>query len=186
MTEPVPESATPVSQQDPGRPSRPPRRGGRTHVRPVIDDIQDDARRSVSVRINTSDYGRLKAIAGRLGVRESDVFRHLVRTGIGRLMRVLFGNEPRSGRYRLLVSLVAELGEDFALSAAECAALLESSSAAPLALDEDDIQLIAMSASHPQQACSLLASRLNEPIESAALTLRLGRYLEEKHGGSPA
>ena len=190
MTEPELRTLAERSPTADAKPERAARRAGRAvgrpPARPVVDEIQDDARRSVSVRINTSDYGRLKAIAGRLGVRESDVFRHLVRIGIARLMRVLYSNEPQSSRYRLLVSLARELGEDFGLSVQECVALLRQPSVPGLMLDDNDLHLVALSASHPQQACAVLTAELGEIVEPAALVARLGRYLEEKHSSPTA
>lgn len=189
MTEPELATPTERSLTAETKPDRALRRtgraAGRPPARPLVDEIQDDARRSVSVRINTSDYGRLKAIASRLGVRESDVFRHLVRIGIARLMRVLYDSEPKSARYRLLVSLAGELGEDFGLSVQECMALLRHPAVPGLTLDDNDLHLVALSASHPQQACALLTAKLGEDVKPAGLVSRLGRFLEEKYS-SPA
>jgi len=157
------------------------RAGGRPSRRPVFDEIQDDARRSISVRINTSDYGRLKAIARRLSVRESDVFRHLVRLGITRLMRALDSEAPSRERYRLLVSLAGELGEDFGLTVPDCAALLSTRASPRLALDAADVDLIALVATHPLHACAVLSSLVDEPVDESTLVARLGLYLDQKH-----
>ena len=185
MTEPGTGAGINEEAAGEGRPLRELRKtgraGGRPPRRPMVDDIQDDARRSISVRINTSDYGRLKAIARRLSVRESDVFRHLVRLGVGRLMRALDSNAPSRERYRLLVSLAGELGEDFGLTVADCAALLSTRASPRLSLDAADVELIGMVAAHPQHACTVLASLTREPVDEANLVAKLGRYLDHKH-----
>ena len=185
MNEPGTGSGLNEEQAVEGRTSRELRKtgraGGRPPRRPMVDEIQDDARRSISVRINTSDYGRLKAIARRLSVRESDVFRHLVRLGVGRLMRALESNAPSRERYRLLISMAGELGEDFGLTVPDCAALLSTRASPRLTLDAADVELIALVATHPLHACAVLASLVHEPVDEASLVARLGVYLDEKH-----
>ena len=56
---------------------------------PVSDDhhsqVHDNAKRSISLRIHTTDYGKIRLIARRLRVRDSDVFRFLLRVALARL-----------------------------------------------------------------------------------------------------
>ena len=149
--------------------------------RPVNEDVRDDARRSISVRVNTSDYGRLKMAAKQLGVRESDVFRHLLRLGLRRLIRVLDGDVSESERFRLLVSMVGEFSEDFGLTPRECLMLLNMRSSKPLQIDEADLELIGLSITHRRHAQSLLAGILGHPVDDKNLTQSLGDYLASKH-----
>lgn len=144
-----------------------------------FDAIKDDARRSISVRVNTSDYGRLKAAARRLGVRESDVFRHLLRIGLARLLRVLAMDVSPEERYRLLICVAAEFGEDFGMTARDCVSVLDAHGS--LALDDGDLELIGLAATHPLQASVLLDRLAGTTSDPANLNQRLGTYLAAKH-----
>ena len=178
-------SDTPDSGRRPGRiapEAALPKRVKPRKLRQAPDqDVRDDARRSISVRVNPSDYGRLKMVAKQLGVRESDVFRHLLRLGLRRLIRVLDGEVSESERFRLLVSMVGEFSEDFALTPRECLMVLNLRSSKPLQIDEADLELIGLSITHRRHAQSLLTGILGRPVDDKNLTQCLGDYLAAKH-----
>jgi hypothetical protein len=70
--------------------------------------IDDNAKRSISLRVHSSDYGKVKAISRRLRVRESDVFRFVIKVGLNRLA-LLYNIRVRG---RDLMPLFLDCGAD--------------------------------------------------------------------------
>ena len=75
---------------------------------PATEEIEDNAKRSVSIRINTSDFGKIRTIARRLRVRESEVFRYLMRRSL-KAVGPLYQNDTRNRE--LLDVLMEDSGE---------------------------------------------------------------------------
>lgn len=128
MTKPVEDAATePATCTVHGEPLLVPAANRRQRKRPVVQwGVRDDARRSVSFRIRTTDFGRIKLIARRLGVREADIFRYLVESGLQRLEGLLScGTSGDDSRHAEQVELAcAELAAAFGIGAEECLELL--------------------------------------------------------------
>lgn len=164
--------------------TRPPRRKPATSVTEG-GAIYDDARRSISVRINTSDYGRMKVASRRLGVRESELFRYLVRSGMSRLITVLEGKLREGSRYHLLVRIAADWRVEMGLTATECADLIGClGEAEALELDESDLLLVDLAATRPSEAAALLGLQLGVAIDKAQVVARLGDHLAQKYAPS--
>ena len=148
--------------------------------------IHDDAKRSVSFRISTSDYGRIKVAARHFRMRESELFRYLVGVGTSRLIRVLEGAVASGARYHLLVRMAVEWRRELGLAAVEAAALIGCMGGGPpLVLDAADLLLVDLAASRPTEAAALLDLQLGEQVGERCVLERLGDYFALKYERTP-
>ena len=144
--------------------------------------IDDNAKRSVSIRINTSDFGKIKTIARRLRVRESEVFRYLMRRSL-KAVGPLYQNDTRHREiFDVLMEDNGELISEFNLGTDKLGDLFEqirSQDGKPL--DEDDLELLAM-LNMPEKFLALrLSEILGQKIEPSEVLARLNEYLESKY-----
>jgi hypothetical protein len=140
--------------------------------------IHDNAKRSVSVRINTSDYGRIKVAARRLRTREADVFRYLLQVGLNRLAPLLEECLEASTYLRALAELGPALGAMLGLSAREFADLLHSLKHRTLpALDHEDFELIDLAAAHARLVLERLGASPGTDVHVALHAHLQRRYL---------
>lgn len=128
--------------------------------------INDNAKRSVSVRINTSDYGRIRVAARRLRVREAEVFRYLLQVGLSRISPLLADELDAASFLRTLVELGPDLSLALDCSAREFVGLLQTFKHRALpTLTDEDLELVDLAGSHPH----LVLSRLGvDPAASTA------------------
>jgi len=139
--------------------------------------IDDNAKRSVSVRINTSDYGRIRIVARRLRVREAEVFRYLLQVGLARIAPLLAERLDAQRYLWALAELGPDLGAALGFDAREFASLLRGfkHDTLPEVIDED-LDLIDSAASHPRPA---LDDTSNPDPRAALLSHLRERYLEK-------
>ena len=141
---------------------------------------------AISVRISTADLQRVKAIAKRLGVRDSDVFRFSIRNTLGQLAPL--ADDRIQGRQLLPVILEAGPGfvRYFDLDEARLGEVLNRGvKDAALLVDEDDVMLISMVALEESYALVRLNELAREvggdPIEKDSVAGVLRNYLYEKY-----
>jgi len=141
--------------------------------------INDDAKRSVSVRINTSDYGRIKIAARRLHAREADVFRYLLQVGLSRITPLLGEALDTSAFLRALTELGPDLGPTLGLGAREFAGLLRTFKHRSLpSIDDEDFELLDLADPHPRLVLERLGADPNLHTDVRAALLA---YLERKY-----
>lgn len=141
---------------------------------------------AISVRISTADLQRVKAIAKRLGVRDSDVFRFSIRNTLAQLAPL--SDERIRGRQLLPVILEAGPGfvRYFDLDEARLGAILNVGvEDENLLVDEDDVMLISMVGLEESYALVRLNELAREigaaPIEKDSIAGVLRNYLYEKY-----
>ena len=105
----------------------------------------DSRKQAVSIRMNAADIRNVKKLAKRLGVRDSDVIRFAVKVMLGKLAPLY---DPHvTGRK--LVPVFVESGTDlfrhFELDATRLDTIINDGADAESRVDQDDVQLIAMS-----------------------------------------
>jgi hypothetical protein len=105
----------------------------------------DSRKQAVSIRMNAADIRNVKKLAKRLGVRDSDVIRFAVKVMLGKLAPLY---DPHvTGRK--LVPVFVESGTDifrhFELDAVRLDTIINDGADAESRVDQDDVQLIAMS-----------------------------------------
>src|SRR5262245_42312408 len=134
--------------------------------------------------MNVSDVRKLKKLAQRLGVRDSDVIRFGVKSMLARL-GPLYDPEVRG---RNLVPVFVESGTEllrfFELDAMRLEAIINEGVDPPKRVDRDDVELLALTGGQTPYA-ALKLSELNrgtgEPSDVSQLSHSLRQYLYEKY-----
>ena len=121
----------------------------------------DSRKQAVSIRMNAADIRNVKKLAKRLGVRDSDVIRFAVKVMLGKLAPLY---DPHvTGRK--LVPVFVESGTDlfrhFELDATRLDTIINDGADADSRVDQDDVQLIAMSGIQQSYAKLRLSSMGN-------------------------
>lgn len=102
-------------------------------------------KRAVSIRMSAADVSKVKRLAQRLGVRDSDVIRYAVKSALAKLAPL---HDP-GVRGRSLVPVFVESGADlfhhFELDAMRLENIINDEADDSRRVDHEDIQLIAMS-----------------------------------------
>ncbi len=141
-------------------------------------------KRAVSIRMSSADVRRVKKLAQRLGVRDSDVIRYAVRGMLARLGPLY---EPES-RGRALVPVLVEAGAEFLrffdLDAGRLDAIVNSDVDAEKRVSREDLALLALAGVQEPYAALKLSelSQLDERLlRSADLSSSLRQYLYDKY-----
>jgi hypothetical protein len=141
---------------------------------------------AVSVRMGVTDLHKMKAIAKRLGVRDSDVFRYAVKTSLAQLAPLV--DPAVQGRHLLpaLVEAGPMLLQYFELDAARLAEIVNSGVENPeLLVASEDLTLLSMSGVQEPYALVKLSELLDDgatvPTEKEGLVDALREYLYEKY-----
>src|SRR5262245_55703834 len=105
----------------------------------------DNRKQAVSIRMNNADLARVKKLARRMGVRESDIIRFGVKVMLGKLAP-LYDLQVRG---KSLVPVFVESGTDifrfFELDALRLDSIINEGADDQARVEHEDIQLIAMS-----------------------------------------
>lgn len=136
----------------------------------------------VSVRLNGADLSRIKQIALRLHVRESDVIRFAIKSMLNKLAPLHDGLLTGSELLPAFIELGAELTDYFELDAAQLDAIINSNvHSAHKRVDAGDIALLAM-LSLPEHYLYVRLRELSKlPVEVMGVTMSLRQYLYEKY-----
>jgi hypothetical protein len=142
-------------------------------------------KQAVSIRMNVGDVRKVKKLATRLGVRDSDVIRFAVKSMLARL-GPLYDTEVRG---RNLVPVFVESGTEllrfFELDAPRLEAIINEGVEASKRVDRDDVALIALTGGQtPYAALKLSELNRGDPEQSsdaAQLATSLRQYLYEKY-----
>jgi hypothetical protein len=107
--------------------------------------VVDQRKQAVSIRLGTSDVRNIKRIAGRLGVRDSDIIRFAIKSSLGRVAPLC----DESIRGRSLVPVLVESGDEliryFELDAFRLESIINERAEPDQLVDRYDIALLAMS-----------------------------------------
>jgi hypothetical protein len=146
--------------------------------------VIESRKQAVSIRMNVSDVRKVKKLAGRLGVRDSDVIRFAVKSMLSRL-GPLYDSEVRG---RNLVPVFVEFGTEllrfFDLDGARLEAIVNDGVEPGKRVDRDDIALLALSgAQEPYAALKLSELNQQEGAQTSHTDLAnsLRQYLYEKY-----
>jgi hypothetical protein len=149
--------------------------------------INDNSKRSISVRIKTSDFGRIKAIARRLKVREPDVFRFALKVGLTSVAPLYHSKSSKEDLLAMFAVRGAEIVEYFQLSARRLGQILnpESQSTTEPWIDTADLELIAMSHLPAYMLVPRLQELAERSIDADNVYAELRRYLTDKYFKTP-
>ncbi len=139
-------------------------------------------KKNISVRLGVADLRRVKEIALRLDVKESEIFRYAVKALSTRLMPLL--NRQLSG-VSMLVALL-ETGEEllryFEFDAQQFDRLINGSvSDGQMCVDMDDIELLVIAGINRDYLAAQLSERLKMNIEEQLAFDTLRNYLFRKY-----
>ena len=141
-------------------------------------------KQAVSIRMNVGDVRKVKKLANRLGVRDSDVIRFAVKSMLARL-GPLYDAEVRG---RNLVPVFVESGTEllrfFELDAPRLEAIINEGVEPSKRVDRDDVALIALTSGQtPYAALKLSELNRGEPEQGDAsqLAASLRQYLYDKY-----
>jgi hypothetical protein len=141
----------------------------------------DSRKQAVSIRMGAADVRKIKKLAARLGVRDSDVIRFAVKSMLARL-GPLYDDEVRG---RNLVPVFVESGSDllryFDLDAARLESIINEGAGEERQVSSDDIALIAMSGVQENYAMLKLNSMRSVGTDEHGLSHSLRSYLYEKY-----
>jgi hypothetical protein len=146
--------------------------------------VAEGRKQSVSVRMNEADVGKVKKLASRLGVRDSDIIRFAVKSTLARL-GPLYDLEIHG---RNLVPVFVESGSEllrfFDIDAARLETIINSGVENERRVDRDDIALLALTGTQQPYAALKLGEldRSERRGRSASeLSESLRRYLYSKY-----
>jgi len=146
--------------------------------------VVEGRKQAVSIRMSSADVRRVKKLARRLGVRDSDVIRYAVRGMLSRLGPL---HEPEA-RGRNLVPVLVEAGPEFLrffdLDAARLDSIVNDEVDPDKQVSREDLALLAMAGVQEPYAALKLSelSQLDERLlRSADLSASLRQYLYEKY-----
>jgi hypothetical protein len=146
------------------------------------DDLDSHSKRSVSLRIDHSDFAKVKAIAERLRARESDVFRFAIKIALAKLAP-LFDERIAGGNLMpVFIECGAEITSHFNLDARRLEIIINGAAAAEDdRVATDDIELLAMSAMPERYLSIRLKDLAKKPIHPDSVHAALREYLNDKY-----
>jgi len=118
--------------------------------------VVEGRKQAVSIRMNGTDVRKVKKLAARLGVRDSDVIRFAVKTMLAKLGPLYDPEVHGRNLLPVFVESGAELLRFFDIDAAKLEAIINNGVQAERRVDRDDIALLALtSAQEPYAALRL-------------------------------
>lgn len=125
-------------------------------------NVKGNRKQAVSIRLGTADVRKMKQLAERIGVRDSDVLRYALKTTLNRLA-ALCDPEIKGAN---LVPAVVEAGPEFVryfdLDAVRLDAILNTGVEPSRRVSHDDVALVSLAGSQPEYAM-LRMPRTNAP-----------------------
>lgn len=143
--------------------------------------VMSKRKKAISIRLATSDVRQVKAIAHRLGARDSDVVRFALKLLLGRI--ALLADEDVRGRR--LIPMLAEIGDElirhFELDATRLRTVVNDGASESQRVDDADLALMALSAS----GASYVDLQLEETQGDGHPADGIRHYLIEKYVHRP-
>ena len=105
----------------------------------------ESRKKAISIRMSASDVNKVKRLAKRFGVRDSDVIRFAVKSALARLAPLQDPTVRGRSLVPVFVESGAELFHHFDLDAVRLETIINQDAEDERRVDHEDIQLIAMS-----------------------------------------
>jgi len=146
--------------------------------------VIESRKQAVSIRMNSADIRKVKKLAQRLGVRDSDVVRFAVKSMLARLGPLYDPEVKGRNLVPVFVESGAELLRYFDLDASRLEAIINDGVDALKRVERDDIALLALTGAQEPYA-ALMLSELNRDerrkSRTGELSDSLRQYLYEKY-----
>ena len=136
----------------------------------------------VSVRLTETDHRKMKEIAKRLGVKESDLFRYIIKNSLNKLLP--FQDEQIRGTDLLpaLLDCGQDLARYFDLDCDQLDQIVNGDLAEESKkIEKEDLDILAMAGSSDHYALIKLAALSKEPVMDEDLVSALKQYLTQKY-----
>lgn len=145
-----------------------------------------DTKRSISLRMNQSDYDRIRTIAKRMRTRESDVFRFLLRLALAQVAPL--DNSRNTGAELLpaFVNFPVELANHFELDADRIQRVINHGADPANEVEEQDIELLAMAGQSHRYLALRISELTGKDVGTDEVLPALRQYLERKYLQRPA
>lgn len=148
---------------------------------PATESASPDTKRSISLRMNQSDYDRIRTIAKRMRTRESDVFRFLLRLALAQVAPLDNGRNAGAELLPAFVNFPVELASHFELDAERIQRVINHNAEPANAVDEQDIELLAMAGQSHRYLALRISELTGENISADDVLPAMRRYLERKY-----
>jgi hypothetical protein len=146
--------------------------------------VVEGRKQAVSIRMNTGDVRKVKRLASRLGVRDSDVIRFAVKNMLARLGPLYDPEVHGRNLVPVFVESGAELLRFFDIDASKLETIINQGVDSERRVDRDDIALLALTGSQEPYA-ALKLSELDRTERrrqtKAELSESLRQYLYAKY-----
>ena len=146
--------------------------------------VVDSRKQAISIRMNSADVRKVKKLAQRLAVRDSDVIRFAVKCMLARLGPLCDSEVKGRNLVPVFVESGAELLRFFDLDAARLDDIINDGVDPARRVERDDIALLALTGGQAPYA-ALLLSELNKEERNGAsageLDHSLRQYLYDKY-----
>ena len=146
-------------------------------------------KQAVSIRMNSTDVRKVKRLAGRLGVRDSDIIRFAVKSMLAKLGPLYDSEVHGTSLVPVFVESGAELLRFFDIDASKLEAIINNGVEDEARVARDDIALLALTGAQEPYAALKLSQleRTERPRQSSAELLdSLRQYLYAKYVYRPA
>ena len=141
-------------------------------------------KQAVSIRMNGADIRKVKRLANRLGVRDSDVIRFAVKSMLARLAPLIDSEVHGRNLVPVFVESGAELLRFFDIDASKLESIINADVHAERRVDRDDIALLALTSTQEPYAALKLSEleQTERPRRTPAeLSESLRQYLYAKY-----
>lgn len=140
----------------------------------------------ISVRLRGSDIGKIKSIARRLDVSDSEIFRFGIRLALSRLLPLLDHNACGSRALPVFLDNDAELVRQFDMDTAQLERVINAECAPHHRVDSADINLLTLHGLPSDYLRMRVQELTGEPVDNVAVWKSLRTYLYRKYGHGDA
>jgi len=142
----------------------------------------ENQKQCVSVRLSHSDIRKIKRIAQRLNVSDSDIIRFGIKGMLSKLRPLSDNNAIGSQLLPVFLEHGNEVGQYFDFDAERLERIINMDVQPENTVDRIDVELLAMHSVFPNYLKTQLEKIMNEPLDEKELIPRLREYLYEKYG----
>lgn len=136
----------------------------------------------VSVRLAENDHRKMKDIAKRLGVKESDLFRFIIKNSLNKLLPFQDDHIRGADLIPALLDCGQDLARYFDLDSEQLDAIVNAGlEEAGKRIEKDDLDILAMAGASDHCARIKLAAMTNAPVVEQDLVTALKHYLVAKY-----
>lgn len=142
----------------------------------------DKQKQCVSVRLSNSDIQKIKRVATRLRVSDSDIIRFAIKNVLSRLAPLADDQTTGQDLLPVFIEYWNEIARHFDFDTDRLDAIINADTDEASEVHRDDIELLAMHVTLPTYLKMRLEKLLGEPISDPEIAPRLRAYLYEKYG----